>query len=1116
MFFVFEGEPGDRDSLLTTFTMLRARTHPQPPNSNAFGALPLIRKRDLPLRHILLAVFVLALTSILLYSQWRSGRLTTVLRPLPASPADNTGKDKTINPLPHSLPLGTSLASSPNTPSLEALKGGHQDTAPGVSRTSIHSQQPPYKKGPVQVVNYHGPTGLSSASLPSANSMEYHDLLSLATSPGVPSWTLTPRQACDVELLLNGGFSPLRGFMLEPTYKAVLQRMRLGDGFPGEVGTFRNGTLTEPTSNTSVYGDVLWPIPITLDIPTSLADNLHVGGYVALRDEYFNLVAVLQVGGLPWKPDKSAEATAVLGTTDTSHPGVAHLFKTSHDWYVGGVVMGLRLPAHFDFNDLRLTPAQVRESIASRGWARTVAFQTRNPMHRAHIHLAASAGKDYGAGVLIHPVVGVTKPGDVDYQVRVHCYRAALSSPSNYFAHGDDKGDGVMLALLPLAMRMGGPREAVWHAIIRKNYGASAFIVGRDHAGCKSSSGVNFYSPLAAQELAFSLKGELGLEILVFPEQVYSPARGGYLSAPTAAAEGLETLSLSGTALRSALRAGTPVPPWFTDPGVMEVLSRSYPPRLRRGFAVLFTGLSGSGKSTLATALTARLTSLLSSTQRKITFLDGDVARTHLTSGLGFSLGDRALNVQRLGWVAGEVVKHGGIAIAAPIAPAALPRGAFLRSVGEEGEWEDASLLVHVSTPLSVCVDRDAKGLYTGAVGAMLWAFNSSLGSSSNSYLAFHPFSQTPYLDLTGVSHPYEFPSGGGKGVTADITINTDGVSTEEGASAIVAELWRRGYLDLDVGGVNSTSSSAPIASANELLFVNWLKKRDSGKFIATDLVLPQPKISFSPEKGADLDPAAQFCTSSPHAWDSFSVTSGSTDVLLHGGLPLKGSPTAYYFSNGISISRKPSQLHFLLAPSSQLFNFILDSLNQSHSLSLFEVSNERVKMAEDAGKKEFDKKQPWLPSKDLLGPFHTVHLLNQSQVAPSYPQINTLDPWLLVNDGGGSAYTIPDPVALYASYDLWSYARWAHQSSLLFVTHPRFLFFLQRILRLDPCAHATVAVPKDHSSLINNISEAIKDTEGGSVLHDETTISTYSSAYLHEVEEAMKFFPGRVRVFRV
>jgi len=421
---------------------------------------------------------------------------------------------------------------------------------------------------------------------------------------------------------------------------------------------------------------------------------------------------------------------------------------------------------------------------------------------------------------------------------------------------------------------------------------------------------------------------------------------------------------------------------------------------------------------------------------------------------------------------------------------------------------------------LSVCVDRDAKGLYTGAVGAMLGSNGLSTGSNSTS-LAFHPFSQTPYNDLTGVSHPYEFPTGGGKGVTADITIDTDGVSTEIGVSAIVAELWRRGYMDVDdeIGTPSGTPHFA--ASDSELLFINWLKERDSSKsLVTTTPVSPQPKISFKAEKGGHPDPMAQLCTSFPHSWDSFSINVGKNYLLLHGGLPMKNSPAAHFFRRGISISRKPSQLHILLAPSSSLFNYILSNLNQSQSLALLEFTNERVKMSEEAGQKEFEK-QHWLPSKDTGRPFYSVHLLDHLSEPSSYPEINTLDPWLLEKDNGGSAFTLPDPVALYASYDLWSLARWAHEESLpnppLYISHPRLLFFLQHILRLDPCAFATVAIPREFRTLISNISMAVRDSDGsGGIEGDSSKISSYAEAYVQEVEEAAKHFPGRVRVFRV
>ena len=618
-------------------------------------------------------------------------------------------------------PLAPTAASSPGKP--EAVPLALRGAPPGPALASIY-------EGAGAAVPYHGPAGVASGGL--LEGAARRELLALANAPGVPSWTLTARQSCDVELLLNGGFSPLQGFMEEGTYLSVVQRMRLG--------------------NSSGYGDALWPMPITLDIPEALAEALsssspmppaaaaalpaHLllgsegggggGRALVLKDEFNGIVGVLVVGagGGPWRPDKAAEATAVFGTQDSTHPGVAHLLHASHEYYIGGRLLGLQMPQHYDFPALRLTPAQVRARIRALGWARTLAFQTRNPMHRAHIELVLRAARDARAGVLLHPVVGLTKPGDVEYTTRVACYQAIMpgggggSGSSGEGGGGDgESGDyftpgGVFLALLPLAMRMGGPREALWHAIIRKNHGATHFVIGRDHAGVKSgTTGKDFYAPSAAADLVQRHAGELGMGILTYPEFAYVPSRGAYLPWDAASREGLATLALSGTALREALAKGTPVPPWFSDARVLAILRRAYPPLHARGFALLFTGLSGGGKSTVTRALTARLAGVLPG--RALTVLDGDVVRAALSAGLGFTLRERDVNVERLGWVAGEVVRHGGIAIAAPIAPGAAARGAFCRAV-EGGGGEVGGL------PCGAPCHAPAGGCPAGCKGAVL------------------------------------------------------------------------------------------------------------------------------------------------------------------------------------------------------------------------------------------------------------------------------------------------------------------------------------------------------------------------------------------------------------
>jgi sulfate adenylyltransferase len=373
---------------------------------------------------------------------------------------------------------------------------------------------------------------------------------------GWPSWRLSQRQRCDLELLACGGFSPLRGFVGQEDYASVCESMRLADG-------------------------TLWPVPITLDVPDEVAAGAGPGRSLALRDGDGTLLAVLHVTQA-WRPDLAAEAAAVFGTTDPLHPGAAHLLRHTHPWYISGELEVLRPPHHPDYPQLRLTPAQVRAEFARRGWDRVVAFQTRNPLHRAHQQLTLRAAREAGANLLLHPVVGVTKPGDIDHHTRVRCYQAILP----HYPQGR-----VMLSLLPLAMRMAGPREAVWHAIIRKNYGATHFIVGRDHAGPgKDASGRPFYEPYAGQQLLRRLGPELEVTVMMFPRLVYVPQRGAYLPEDEAPA-GAQALSISGTELRQRLAEGADLPSWFTPPEVAAELRRSYPPPLAPAGAGAGAGL---------------------------------------------------------------------------------------------------------------------------------------------------------------------------------------------------------------------------------------------------------------------------------------------------------------------------------------------------------------------------------------------------------------------------------------------------------------------------------------------------------------------------------------------
>jgi sulfate adenylyltransferase len=543
-------------------------------------------------------------------------------------------------------------------------------------------------------------------------------------SRGWPSWDLEERQLCDLELLVNGGFSPLRGFLGQADYESVCERMRLADG-------------------------TLWPMPVNLDLPEERAAELGPGVSLALRDPEGVMLAALQVSEV-YRPDRQQEAKMVFGTTDKAHPGVAYLLNRANPVYVAGHLEAVHLPSHYDYKSLRLTPAQLRGHFQDEGWGKVVAFQTRNPMHRAHVELTLRAARELEANLLVHPSVGMTKPGDVDHHTRVRCYEAVIKS----YPHGT-----AALSLLPLAMRMGGPREALWHAIIRKNYGASHFIVGRDHAGPgNDSSGKPFYGPYDAQTLLAEHTGELGVGMVPFQQMVYVEDRDEYM--PTDEVPGgSRVLDISGTELRRRLAEGREIPSWFTFPEVAKELRRSYPPRARQGFTVFFTGLSGSGKSTIAAIL---LTKLLEEGGRPVTVLDGDVVRKNLSSELGFSKEHRDINIRRIGWVASEITKNGGIAICAPIAPYEAIRQEVRHMIDAVGGF----VLVHLSTPLEVCEARDRKGLYAKARAGIVKEF-------------------------TGISDPYEVPE------HAEVRIDTGTMSAEAAAQHVLLHLQHEGYLGL-------------------------------------------------------------------------------------------------------------------------------------------------------------------------------------------------------------------------------------------------------------------------------------------------------------------------------
>jgi sulfate adenylyltransferase len=543
-----------------------------------------------------------------------------------------------------------------------------------------------------------------------------------AAAKDYKSWDLTDRQLCDLELILNGAFSPLDGFMTQAEYDGVLDNMRLPSG-------------------------VLWPMPITLDVSEEFSASIAAGEKIALRDPEGVLIALLTVADT-WTPDKAKEARQAFGSNDEAHPAVHYLNNIAGPVYVGGKLEGVEIPRHYDFQMLRDTPAEMRARFKKLGWRKVVAFQTRNPLHRAHQELTFRAAKEAEANLLIQPVVGLTKPGDVDHYTRVRCYEHILEQYPE---------QTTSLSLLNLAMRMAGPREAVWHGIIRKNYGCTHLIVGRDHAGPgNNSAGEPFYGPYDAQEMFKEHEAEIGITMVPFKMMVYVENKAQYIPADETTDEDT-VLNISGTEFRRRLGDGLEIPDWFSYPKVVEELRKSYPPRHKQGFTVFFTGLSGSGKSTIANAL---LVKMLETGGRKVTLLDGDHVRKHLSSELGFSKEHRDLNITRIGYVASEITKHGGIAICAPIAPYAATRRIVRDMISAQGGF----LEVHVATKLETCEQRDRKGLYAKARAGIIKEF-------------------------TGISDPYEEPE------NAEVVIRTEELTPDLAAQRILVKLESMGFI---------------------------------------------------------------------------------------------------------------------------------------------------------------------------------------------------------------------------------------------------------------------------------------------------------------------------------
>lgn len=538
----------------------------------------------------------------------------------------------------------------------------------------------------------------------------------------LPDITLNDHQLCDLELLAIGAFSPLDGFVIRSDYESILDRMSL-----------QNGTI--------------WPIPICLDVHETMARSLEAGQSVALRDPEGFLLAVLHIEDI-WQANKDLEAEKVFGTQDSTHPGVHYLMKTAGEYYLGGKVEVISPPLHFDFKQLRLTPTEVRNLYKKLGWQRVVGFQTRNVIHRAQFELTLEAMRQAKANLLLLPIAGMTMVDDFDYYTRVRCYREVMRHyPPESF----------LLTLLPLFMRLAGPREAVLNTIIAKNYGCTHFVIGHDHAepGDKGQ-GKLFYSSVGTQEFAKEVGERIGVSIISFDEMIYLPFEDEYRSKSTVD-EGVQTISLTGTDIRNRIKNGRRIPDWASFAGVIDQLRSAYPPPRKQGFTLFLTGLSGAGKSTIARVLYSKV---LEIGDRPVTLLDGDIVRRNLSSELKFSKEHRDINVRRIGFVASEITKNRGIAICAPIAPYTSTRREIRKAIEDYGGFIE----IHVATPIDECEKRDRKGMYAKARAGMIKGF-------------------------TGVDDPYENPE------NPELRIDTSNITPDEAAQEILLYLGRKGYI---------------------------------------------------------------------------------------------------------------------------------------------------------------------------------------------------------------------------------------------------------------------------------------------------------------------------------
>lgn len=538
----------------------------------------------------------------------------------------------------------------------------------------------------------------------------------------LPDITLNLRQICDFELLTTGVFSPLKGFMTQEAYESVLDRMRLPSG-------------------------EIWPVPICLDVSRDLSDRFEAGQSAVLRDPEGFPLGIMAIEDI-WQADREKEAMAVYGTTDMTHDEVARLHGGRDRYYVGGNIESLNLPIHSDFKQIRNTPLEVRQQFCKLGWKRVVGFQTRQPIHRPQFELTIQAMKKAKANLLMLPIAGIPRPGDFDHYTRMRCYqKVATHYPP----------DTYMLNLLPLSTRMAGPRDAVLHMIIGKNFGCTHFVIGYNHATPgRDSCGNPFYDTPQVRELAQDAGGEIGIEPVFFEEMVYLPFEDEFKLA-SEVKEGQETLSFTNDHIRDRVRKGKHIPEWASFPEVIKELRRSYPSPVTQGFTVFLTGLSGAGKSTIANVLYSKFMEIGT---RPVTLLDGDIVRRNLSSELNFSKEHRDINVRRIGFVASEITKNRGIAICAPIAPYERTRSKIRTSIEAHGGFFE----IHVATPISVCEKRDRKGMYAKAKAGLLKGF-------------------------TGVDDPYEDPS------NPELSIDTSNLTPDEAVQQILLLISEKGFV---------------------------------------------------------------------------------------------------------------------------------------------------------------------------------------------------------------------------------------------------------------------------------------------------------------------------------